>query len=95
MITMEPESLKRRYFELGYLIGKYPAVAKLLELCRSGPYTRRLLDGLKAWGNGQELLRLAVGHGLVERVKGEGKRVYNRLTPLGEEVLEFLKDVGL
>jgi len=88
-------SLKRRYFELGYLIGKYPMMVKLLEICRSGPYTRELLNSLKAWANGQFLLKLAVRYGLVERAEGENKRVYNRLTPLGGEVLEFLKDVGL
>ena len=95
MMDMESGSLKREYFEIGYLIGRYPAMVKLLELCRSGPYTRELLNSLKAWSNGQFLLKLAVRYGLVRRVEGEGKRIYNRLTPLGEEVLNFLKDVGL
>jgi len=90
---MQDEALKREWFELGFLIGRYSGLARLLEVCRYRPYTRELLTELKAWRNGQLLLKLAVKHGLVERVKGEGRRVYNQLTARGEEVLRFLKEL--
>ena len=96
MMSRDERSLKEKeWFQIGYLLGVYPGLAKLLELCRSGPYTRELLNEVKAWGNGQFLLKLAVKYGLAERVKGENKRVYNKLTARGEEVLKFFKEVSL
>ena len=77
-------------FKLGYLIGRHKGLVRLLELCRSKPYTRELLAELGQWGPGQYVLKLAVRYGLVERMRGEGRRVYNALTPLGERILKLL-----
>jgi DNA-binding MarR family transcriptional regulator len=58
------------------------------------PYTRELLEHLKTWGYGQEVLEEAVRRGLVERYEGRcGSRrpcVFNKLTEKGEAVLKLM-----
>jgi DNA-binding MarR family transcriptional regulator len=58
------------------------------------PYTRELLEHLRTWGYGQDVLEEAVRRGLVERYEGKcsSRRpcVFNRLTEKGEAVLKLM-----
>ena len=58
------------------------------------PYTRELLEHLKTWGYGQEVLEEAVRRGLVERFEGRCASprpcVFNRLTEKGEALLKLM-----
>ena len=58
------------------------------------PSTRWLLEHLKTWGYGQDLLKEAVNRGLVERFEGKCASrslcVFNMQTEKGEEVLKLL-----
>lgn len=58
------------------------------------PYTKELLERLRAWGYGQEVLEEAIRRGLMERFEGRcaSRRicVYNKLTEKGEAVLRLM-----